>query len=77
MKVDITYPGQNRTRLQLNRIRGWIKGPFLFAAFICPHTQPMHWGKGVERNCNLVAMDSLVLCIFAGPCRIQPDQPNC
>ncbi len=36
MKVDITYPGQNRTRLQFNQIRRWIKRPFLFAAYICP-----------------------------------------
>ncbi len=36
MKVDITYPRQNRKKLQLNRIRDWIKRPFLFAAYICP-----------------------------------------
>ena len=36
MKVDITYPQQSRRKLQLNQIRGWIKWPFLFAAYICP-----------------------------------------
>lgn len=45
MKIDVTYPRRTKIEARRDDLIGWAKGPFLFAAYLCPIVNLATGGK--------------------------------